>query len=255
MRKEDNMKKKKTGKERARNLVFYLLIIGGIIGIGYNPIMDYVVAPYQMNKLTKGIDEVDIDANLERIKKDRSQDEILFDYTDVQSISSAEIASVHAIDKRSVIGFIYVPSIDWKTPILYGATHKNMLAGGGTLRPDQEMGKGNYSVAGHNHPNKNMMFAPIRYIENGDLMYMTDKKKVYTYKVNKKEVVLPNRVDVLEDNEDEKVKELTLMSCYAADGSNRIYVKGELVRVQNIDDIDATIKNKLLHRGESRGFK
>lgn len=239
---------------KMKNFLFYLAIVLGITLIIYQPVMDHFVAPYMLDKLTKELDDVDIADNLERIKKERSEktDEELFDYSDVQSISSAEIAAVHDIDKRSLIGFVYVPSIDWKTPILYGSTHKNMLAGGGTLKPDQKMGEGNYAVAGHNHPNKNMMFAPIRFIEIGDIMYMTDKKKVYTYEVTHKEVIMPSRVDVLEDNEE--VSELTLMSCYAADGSNRIYVKGKLVKTQDINEVHADVRNRLLKRGETRGF-
>ena len=234
-------------KRKIQNFLFYSVIIVGLGFVAYQPFMDYVVAPFKIDKLTEGLDDVDINENLNRIQSLTEEDEKdLFDYTDVQSISSSEIAGVHEIDKRSVIGFIYVPSIDFKTPILYGATHNNMLAGGGTLKPDQKMGEGNYSVAGHNHPNPNMMFAPIRHINKGDLMYMTDKKKVYTYKAHSKEVVSPKRVDLLED--DKEKAELTLMSCYASDGSNRIYVKGELIRVDDIEDVPKEIHDRLLYR-------
>ena len=85
----------------------------------------------------------------------------------------------------------YVPSIDFKMPILYGATHQNMLVGGGTLKVNQVMGEGNYAIVGHNHPNQNLLFAPIRKINEGDLMYTTYKKYVYVYQAVYKEVIMP----------------------------------------------------------------
>lgn len=154
----------------------------------------------------------------------------LFDYDAIQNISNTMVfPDIDIENMNNAIGIITVPSVDLEEPILYGTTNQNLLLGATTMKPDQKMGEGNYTLAGHNHHSKNVLFQPIRYIEIGESIYVTDKDKVYNYKVIHKEVVDPYRVDVLDDVEGKKL--ITLVSCHALDGSDRIIVTGELYKV------------------------
>lgn len=216
-----------------------------VVGLGfilYTPFMDYIYIPYKLGKEQNQVVEMkkeDFKNNLLENKDDLE----LFDFGDVSSIDINELKKAK-LDKSKVIGVVYVPSVGIKMPIMYGATHKNMLVGTGTLKPNQEMGKGNYSIASHNHPNKNMLFAPIRRIESGQKMYITDLDNVYIYSMVEKEVIEPSRVDVIEDKEGKE--ELTLVSCYSSDGSDRIYVTGELDEVVKFEDMPYSFQLDIL---------
>ena len=107
------------------------------------------------------------------------------------------------------------------------------------------MGEGNYAIAGHNHPNPNLLFVPIRNITEGDLMYTTDKKHVYVYRAVYKEGIMPDRTEVIEDKEGKN--ELSLLSCYSSDGSDRIVVQGDLIEKVLLEEVDEVLKQELLN--------
>lgn len=225
-------------------LILFTLL--GFVGLGlvsYQFVLNHFISPTQLNNAySQSYDELsssDIEENIKKLKDDSS----LFDFDEIESM---DIVPVNPkIKKESIVGSVYVPSVDMQLPILYGATHENMLVAAGTLKAEQEMGKGNYSIASHNAKNPNILFAPIRRIEQGDYMYLTDKRNVYVYRMVEKEVIEPERVDVIEDREG--IDELTLVSCYSPDGSDRIFVKGDLYKIVSIHDIDDELKRKLLN--------
>ena len=158
--------------------------------------------------------------------------DVLFDYDAIQNIDGSIIPpSIDISNIKNAVGVITIPSVDLEEPILYGTTNQNLLLGATTMKPEQKMGEGNYTLAGHNHHTRPVLFQPIRNVEIGAEIHITDKDKVYTYKVINKEVVEPTRVDVLDEVEGKKL--ITLVSCYAKDGSDRIIVTGELHEVND----------------------
>lgn len=225
---------------RGRNLLALCFLLFGIALLLYSPIMNRFIIPKQLEKKYQVYNELD-PALLKRNETIHGGN--LFDFDDVSSVSANDINNA-ILNKDYIVGMVYVPNVDLKLPILYGATHENMLVGAGTLKANQQMGVGNYAIASHNAQNPNILFAPIRRIAEGDLMYTTDKENVYTYKMDFKEVIEPEKVEVIENQGRD---ELSLVSCYAADGSDRIIVKGELVEVLPIDEVDGHLKRTLLN--------
>lgn len=217
--------------KKLRITLMTLLFSAGIFLLFYNQISGFVYEKW----LNNSQDEI-----LTSITKDSIQDNLagledsdnLFDYDEIQNINSSMIPPKIDISQiKNAVGIITIPSVDLEEPILYGTTNKNLLLGATTMKPDQKMGEGNYTLAGHNHHTKKILFQPIRNAEIGAEIFVTDKDKVYIYKVTHKEVVEPSRVDVLDDVEGKKI--ITLVSCFAKDGSNRIIVTGELQEVQD----------------------
>ncbi len=68
----------------------------------------------------------------------------------------------------------------------------------GSMRSDQKMGDGNYPLAGHHMVRKDILFSPLYFKTRvGDTIYTTDMKKVYTFKVYRREFIAATRIDVV----------------------------------------------------------
>lgn len=232
------MMKGKRSKRRYAISSFLLIIIGCTI-ILYQPVVNYFIAPKQLEKayqtrldaegIRRNVQELSTQ-NLEKINQN-------FDFSEVENLDVLDVKP--SIRAENVIGGIYIPSAGINLPILYGATNDNLRVASATLKPDQRMGEGNYAIAGHNSRTPGVLFAPLRKVNLGDELYISDKEKVYKYTMIHREVVMPERVDVIDDVQDKSL--LTLVSCYSRDGSDRLIVTGELTEVVDYVDVDKNI--------------
>ncbi|MDU6797205.1 MAG: class A sortase, partial [Streptococcus agalactiae] len=142
----------------------------------------------------------------------------------------AVLASQWDTQKLPVIGGIAIPELEMNLPIFKGLNNVNLYYGAGTMKRDQVMGEGNYSLASHHifgvdNANK-MLFSPLDNAKNGMKIYLTDKDKVYTYEIREVKHVTPDRVDEIDDRNG--VNEITLVTCVDYDATERIIVKGDL---------------------------
>jgi sortase A len=216
-----------------------VLLIAGLTLILYQPVVNYVISPKQLEKVYEtGLDAEGIKQNIDSLAK-QSQDQIdrSFQFAQVENLDVLEVRP--SIQTANVIGGIYIPSAGINLPILYGATNDNLRVASATLNPDQIMGTGNYAIAGHNSRNPNVLFASLRKVQVGEALYISDKDKVYKYTAVDAQVVMPERVDVLDDVEDKAL--LTLISCYSRDGSDRLVVTGELTEVIDYAEVESDI--------------
>jgi len=154
-----------------------------------------------------------------------------FDFDSVKAISSeAVLSSQWDSQKLPVIGGIAVPEVEINLPIFKGLDNVNLFYGAGTMKRDQVMGKGNYSLASHHiftaENASQMLFSPLSRAKNGMKIYLTDKDKVYTYEIREVKHVTPDRVDEIDDRSG--VDEITLVTCVDYDATERIIVKGDL---------------------------
>ncbi|GIN21645.1 MAG TPA: sortase [Bacillus bacterium] len=51
------------------------------------------------------------------------------------------------------------------------------------MKEYDQLGMGNYVLAGHRMKKKGLLFYDIVRLNNGDKVYVTDKKKIYEYQV------------------------------------------------------------------------
>ncbi|MFD0961128.1 class A sortase [Paenibacillus chungangensis] len=230
-------------KNRSRNrfynvLSIMLLLIGGGL-IAYKPIMDYWVTPKHLDTLYQtSLGAEGIKQNMEKLHVQYEQVKVeAFDFSEVESLGFLDEKAT--IQTENVIGGIYIPSVDINLPILYGATNENLKAASATMKPEQAMGEGNYAIAAHNSRNPDILFGSLKYVKADDEMYITNKDKVYKYKMVHRQVVMPERVDVIDDVEDKTL--LTLVTCYSADGSDRLIVTGELTEVIDYSEVESSI--------------
>ena len=158
-----------------------------------------------------------------------------FDFNSVKSISSEAVLSAQwDAQQLPVIGGIAVPEVEINLPIFKGLDNVNLFYGAGTMKPNQKMGEGNYSLASHHiftaENASQMLFSPLVNAKAGMKIYLTDKDKVYTYVIREVKHVTPDRVDEIDDREG--INEITLVTCVDYDATERIIVKGDLQEIK-----------------------
>ena len=231
MSQKKNKSKKNKRKRLVINIIAGLLIIISLALIFNSKIRDIFLVwntnNYQVSQVTKE----NIDENLKV--------EGNFDFDSVKAISSeAVLASQWNAQKLPVIGGIAVPEVEINLPIFKGLDNVNLFFGAGTMKPDQKMGEGNYSLASHHiftaENASQMLFSPLVNAKAGMKIYLTDKEKVYTYEITEVKRVTPDRVDEIEDRTG--VREITLVTCVDYNETERIIVKGIFKEVTAYSD-------------------
>ena len=159
-----------------------------------------------------------------------------FDFNSVKSISSEAVLSAQwDAQQLPVIGGIAIPEVEINLPIFKGLDNVNLFYGAGTMKPNQKMGEGNYSLASHHiftaENASQMLFSPLVNAKEGMKIYLTDKEKVYTYVIREVKHVTPDRVDEIEDREG--INEITLVTCVDYNATERIIVKGDFKEMKS----------------------
>ena len=169
-----------------------------------------------------------------------------FDFNSVKALSSEAVLSAQWDSQQlPVIGGIAIPDLEMNLPIFKGLANVNLFYGAGTMKPNQVMGEGNYSLASHrifageNADKK--LFSPLARAQKGMKIYLTDKEKVYTYEIEEVKIVTPDRVDVIDERDG--VSEVTLVTCEDANAVERIIVKGNLIETKSYSDTPSDILN------------
>ena len=115
------------------------------------------------------------------------------------------------IQPGDVIGLLEIPTIGISVPVTAGTESSSLLQGvghvEGTAFPG---GLGTLGLAGH----RDTYFRPLRRIQSGMDIRVSDRSGTYHYQVDSTEIVTPDHVDVLAIRDR---PELTLVTCYPFD--------------------------------------
>ncbi|MFD1430129.1 class A sortase [Lacticaseibacillus mingshuiensis] len=200
-----------------------LLVLGLVVGLAlvFNEQIKLFVVNWMGQSTMKTISK-------ETVKKNEKK-EGNFDFKSVKALDVATVGKA-TTSKVNGIGKIAIPSVKMRLPILLGLANENLSQGAGTMNAGQKMGDGNYALAGHYMTASGVLFSPLKGVEKGDNMYITDMSKVYTYRVTTKTVVYETQVQWIEDVPGKKL--LTLITCASpTEGeTHRIVVQGELTK-------------------------
>lgn len=249
MRKEQRLeKKKKTLKQRLLGVfqVIMLLtfIISCLVFLFHGKARDIVIKR-QSDKY------VITNVNKEIIEKNQDA-EVSFDFSAVEPLSSESIigsqltsvlptSTENPLDNLPVVAGIAIPDLGINLPIFKGVDNTSLWFGAGTMKPDQQMGKGNYALASHHlfdelgvSNGSQLLFTPLDNAKKGQLIYLTDLTNVYVYAISSIENVDPKSVQVIEDNPNGKA-EVTLVTCEDLYAERRIIVKGTLIETTSYD--------------------
>lgn len=195
-----------------------LVLLIALALIFNQPIKEYAVKQISNRNLSS--------LTADKVKANQKKKE-QFDFNKVKPISASQVAKAAVNNDAAVIGKMSVPSVALRLPIVVGLSDNALSTGGGTMKENEKMGKNNYALAGHYMTNKGALFSPLENAQIGDLAYITNMKRVYTYKIYYKKIVPPTAVYLLDDVKGQNI--LTLITC-ADGGTNRWALQGSLVR-------------------------
>lgn len=230
------MIKDKTTMKILRKIIFLLLVVSGAILI-LLPTYSKMKLRDEVQTAVKVIEEV----TPEEIKEneEKEQPEEIFDFEQVDEISpTATFLDNRPIDKSLLIGQLVIPSLDMNLCIFKGTTNYNLLRGLGTMKPDDKMGKGNYTLAGHNNGDRKLLFGALMDIKKDAIVRITDKTNIYEYKIYETKVADSTSLELLENSEAEKVGKpiISLMTCDKGTWtSNRFFALGKFVKKYKYD--------------------
>lgn len=144
------------------------------------------------------------------------------------------------------IGKLVIPKVSIDLPILAGLANENLLTGAATYRKNQQLGKGNYVLLAHNIFDKDVLLHRIQDLSEGDIIYTTDFKDIYTYKVTINKVIEDTEVSYVENEMSGTAALLTLLRCEGDIGTiYRRVVQGELSSIQPLKTADKEVIKEL----------
>lgn len=160
-----------------------------------------------------------------------------YNFKDIEEISpSKTYLALEERDYEDIIGQLVIPSVDINVALFEGISKEKLWKGVSTMKENQVMGQGNYSIAGHYGINDEL-FYNLADLEIGEEIRLTDKDKIYVYRVVERLLVDPSETYMIGDSRaDGRNAIISLMSCYYEDGKNtgkRLFVVGELEKTQN----------------------
>lgn len=217
-----------------KKTISIILIMVGIILI-LTPTIKNQIIKHNIKNKSEIVETITHEEIIQNIETDAE-----FDYEAIEDvdIASTIIGSIN-FDNKSMIGQLIIPDLDINLPILKGITNANLLAGATTMVPEQKMGEGNYPLAGHKMKQKNLLFGSLMDIEVGTIVYITDKKTIYEYRIYDTVVVPDTAMEMLDNNRaDERGKPIiSLMTCYySSKTGKRFFALGELIDEYPVGD-------------------
>ena len=208
------------------NILLILLLMLGLLLIfnkGFrNMLMAWNTNKYQVTKIDK-----------KTLKQNNQVGIGNFDFSKVNPISFEDVMKNQLnAQKLPVIGGIAIPDLGINLPIFRGIGNVELMYGAGTLKEDSVMGQGNYALASHHVTGvtgaPQLLFTPLERAKKDMTIYITDKEKIYQYKIHDVQVMTPDHVEVIDDHPGKK--ELTLVTCDDIEAVNRIIVFADYVK-------------------------
>lgn len=243
---KETKKKKKIGTYLLYAF-FALLFVAGLLMTFNKPIRNQHIAKVTTEHQVNNIPKETLEEN--------NQKEATFDFEAVEPISTEAIIqeAAAAVTNQTVsapkstdrsfltIAGIAIPELGMNLPIYKGLDSYSLLYGAGTMKADQEPGKGNYALASHHMfgYGENLLFSPLSRAREGMTIYVTDKNKVYTYHISSIQVVDPSSVYVIEDEPGKT--EITLVTCNDYAATKRIIVKGDYLGEHPYETVDQAV--------------
>lgn len=192
--------------------LFVLLIALSLALIFNEQIKSWLVSSYSPEVTAKSVKQnakKKSDFNFSKVKS-----------LDFQTVSKARMnkSAIH------VIGSIAIPSVDLYLPIGKGVSNETLALAAGTMKADQQMGTGNYALAGHHMIKHGALFSPLYYKSKvGQMIYLSDAKHIYAYKTSERTFIKATDVQVIDDVPGKKL--VTLITCDKT-GAGRLMIRG-----------------------------
>lgn len=210
-----------------KKIISSILIILGV-GLLLTPYISKTIFKYRLESKKDILDRI----SLEEIRENEKL-EAEYDFDSVRDIEiSSMLSGINDFDDKAVIGGITIPDLNVDLPILKGTNDTNLLVGATTMVEEQEMGQGNYPLAGHYMKDKNLLFGSLLDIEKETIVKLNDKETIYVYKIYDTLLVKDTDIHIIDDRmaEERGKPVLSLMTCYyTSKNGKRFFAMGELI--------------------------
>lgn len=194
-----------------------------------------------------------IETSPETMKKNKESQtvkkEASYDPEEVKSLNTEDIiAAQFSKDDLAAVGVLSIPNLQINLPIFLGIGYNTMMYGSGTMKSDQVMGHGNYSLASHTifdmqgNAIPDVLFGNLKNAQKGQEVYITDKDKIYMYIIDKIEQRSEEEGEVILDHSNKK--ELTLVTCLGYRVPGRLVIHGNLKSVKDYNNQTDKIFNQ-----------
>lgn len=230
-----------------RNLHRLILITRGLfIVLFVTMVTVLMIAIYGYFKMTQEpeLEVIDVgnSAQLYAYNTDKIMNS-LYEERQIASVTITNYAKAKSTMQENInswgIGKLTIPSVGIDLPILAGLYNDNLLNGVATYYQDQVLGEGNYVLMSHSIYGQNVLLQAIAKAQHGDMIYATDFKDVYFYKIIKNEVIRDTEVSIL-DKQEKPI--ITLIRCEGDIGTiYRRLVQGSLVQKLPIEEVKQEI--------------
>ncbi|WP_395318069.1 class A sortase [Fructilactobacillus frigidiflavus] len=215
----------KTKKQRLKRFFNYLiLLVLLVIGLGltFNSQIESFWLGMRSNQKVSSLTKKEVKKG--EAKKGN------YDYKAVSAVSAKSIMESEKARHENAIGKIKYPAVGINLPIYKGLNSETLFLGAGTMKPEQQMGKGNYALASHHMDDPKRLFSPLTKAKKGQIIELSDLSKTYKYKVTSVKNV--NEKDVGVVNDVPGKKQVTLITCTKPIPgiTERIVVTGELIK-------------------------
>lgn len=220
--------KMKRNRRNSKTLVLIgiVLILVGLI-IFLIPRFNSAIIKHNQQKASTN------ELSADKIKQNKDS-KASFDFEKVNNISTTGTwGNIDKYNVENIIGQIVIPNRHINLTLFKGVDEANLVAGAGTMKADQEMGKGNYTVAGHRALDSGVLFHELLDAKEGDEVRITDKENIYIYRIKETKITDPYALYMLDDERMAEYGEkpiITLMTCYkiAEDKFDRFFAVGTL---------------------------
>ncbi|MBH0161878.1 class D sortase [Fictibacillus sp. 26RED30] len=192
----------------------YVLIVAGLTTMLY-PKAKSVYYSYQEEQLLDDWESASSDSLIQQ--SSQQLDDVFTEEKPPNKDGKAEKV------KSSIIGKLSINKIDLTLPIMEGASQKNLKVAAGHMNGTSPIGEnGNAAIAAHRSYTYGKQFNRLPEVESGDLIQVETTKKIFTYKVMEKQLVLPTDLSVLQSRKDENI--LTLITCHPMKNPTHRYI-------------------------------
>ncbi|MCM3717677.1 class D sortase [Fictibacillus phosphorivorans] len=192
----------------------YVLIAAGITTMLY-PKAKSMYYTYQEAKLLENWDSASANSLIQ--ESSQQLDDVFSEKHRPRKVDDSKI------EKSSIIGKLSITKIDLTIPIMEGASQANLKVAAGHLKGTSPLGgTGNAAIAAHRSYTYGKQFNRLPEVETGDLIQVETTKKILTYKVTEKLLVLPTDLSVLQNTDKESI--ITLITCHPMKNPTHRYI-------------------------------
>ncbi|PWF99312.1 class A sortase [Levilactobacillus bambusae] len=233
------MAQKKT--HRVRRLLTQIglgLVILISLGLIFNEqIKDWMITSYQPKVTQASV-------------KQGHQQPADYDFKAVKSLDFSTVAKARWNSNHlAIVGELLIPDDDVHLPIGQGVSNDTLALAAGTMRSNQQMGTGNYALAGHHMTSKTILFSPLYWKARvGQTIYLSDQHNVYEYKMTVRKFIPATDVQVVDQT---KKPMITLITCDAT-GANRLMIRGSYVRKMAYKNAPSQVKKEFAAKFNNR---